>query len=479
MSKIKRLAGETALYGLGSIVPKGINFLLVYLHTVDMFSREEYGSVTTILAIVAFVNVIYSFGMETAYFRFATKAGADEKKIFNLAQSVVIFVSLPLTLVFLFSAPSISEFLDLNGHPEFIYWVASLMLIDAVVSIPFARLRLQKKALLFASLKIVVVAVQVLLNIYFLKFAYNPSVGIGYVFLANLFANFLYVIFFLRTLISWRPSYDKQISPQMFHYAYPVMLTGLAGMTNEMFSRLTLELWLPSGFYNGITNKAAMGIFGACYKFAVFMNLGVQAFRYAAEPFFFSNAKEKNSPELFAKVNHYFVVTCCIFLFAISVNMDVIKYFIGKEFWDGLPIVPVLLLAYLFLGIYYNISVWFKLKDQTYFGTIITVIGAFITIAANYLLIPLMGYMGSSLAAVICYFSMAAICYWLGQKRYPIPYKALSDMSYISATMALIYLAKQLHPENFIVSIVVNVFFSIGFILAVFLMERKGLRDVL
>jgi O-antigen/teichoic acid export membrane protein len=478
VAKLKQLAGETVLYGLGSIVPRAINFLLVSLHTIDMFTPAQYGRITYLLSIVAFFNIVYSFGMETAYFRFATKPGAEEHKIFNLALTSVLMVSVPFTILLLIFATPISNWADVSGHAELIMWIAITMLVDASVTIPFTRLRLQKKAWLFASLKISIILIQVGLNVYFLKFAYNPSIGIGYVFLANLIANFFYVIFFSRTLLSWRPAFDKTVSPQMLKYAYPIMLTGLAGMTNEMFSRITLERWLPANFYGTISNSAAMGIFGACYKFAVFMNLGVQAFRYAAEPFFFSNAKEKNSPELFAKVNHYFVVTCCIFLFAISDNMGIIKYFIGSEFWSGLPIVPVLLLAYLFLGVYYNYSVWFKLTDQTYFGTIITVIGAVITIGANYVLIPLFGYMGSSWAALICYFSMTVICYFIGQKKYPIPYRMAADMGCIAATVALVALSGQVQFSNLVINTVVHLILTGAFVFALYWVERKDLKTL-
>lgn len=478
MAKLKQLAGETVLYGLGSIVPRAINFLLVSLHTIDMFTPAQYGRITYLLSIVAFFNIVYSFGMETAYFRFATKPGADENKIFNLALTSVLLVSVPFTILILIFAAPISNWADVSEHSELIIWIAITMLVDASVTIPFTRLRLQKKAWLFASLKISIILIQVGLNVYFLKFAYHSSIGIGYVFLANLIANFFYVLFFSRTFLSWRPAFDKTISPQMLKYAYPIMLTGLAGMTNEMFSRITLEKWLPPNFYGTISNSAAMGIFGACYKFAVFMNLGVQAFRYAAEPFFFSNAKEKNSPELFAKVNHYFVVTCCIFLFAISDNMGIIKYFIGSEFWSGLPIVPVLLLAYLFLGIYYNYSVWFKLTDQTYFGTIITVIGAIITIGANYLLIPLFGYMGSSWAALICYFSMTMICYFIGQKKYPIPYRMAADMGCIAATVVLIALSGQIQFSNLIINTTVHLILTAAFIFSLYWVERKDLKSL-
>ncbi len=262
------------------------------------------------------------------------------------------------------------------------------------------------------------------LNIYFLRVIYDPEVGFAYVFLANLLANLFFLPFFARTLLSWRPAYHRTITREMLRYAYPVMLTGLAGMTNETFSRKTLKYWLPDGFYAGRSNAYVLGIFGAVYKFAVLMNLAVQAFRYAAEPFFFSNASDKNSPELFARINHYFIVVCCIILLGVGINLDVLKVFFlpNPLYWEGLTVVPLLLLGYLFLGVYYNFTVWFKLTDRTYFGTILTAGGAVITIAANYVLIPVAGYMGSSWATLLCYFSMAAACYWFGQKYYPIPY---------------------------------------------------------
>ena len=315
MSKLKQLAGETVLYGLGSILPRMLNFLLVTLHT-DIFSRAEYGEVTKLYAFVAFINIVFTFGMETAFFRFASRPGVDHKRIFNLAQTSVLLISIPLSILFILFSSSIASSMDVGQHPEFITWLTLVMLTDAVVAIPFARLRLEKKAMQFASAKIISVLILLILNYYLLKINYNPTINVGYVFLSNLIANSFFILFFLRTLLSWRPVYDREISPIMLGYAYPVMLTGVAGMTNEMFSRLTLEWWLPDNFYGMLSKKDALGVFGACYKFAVLMNLGIQAFRYAAEPFFFSNASDKKSPELFAKINHYFVITCCIVIHA-------------------------------------------------------------------------------------------------------------------------------------------------------------------
>ena len=442
MGKLGKLAGETALYGLGSILPRMLNFLLVPLHTIGLFTRAEYGVTVKLYAFAAVLNILFMFGMETAFFRFATKPGADVKRVFNLAQTCVLIISISCSILFIVFSGPLANALDLADHPEWITWLALILLTDAVVAIPFARLRLEKKALQFASMKIANVVILLGLNLYFLKIAYNPEINVGYVFLANVIANGFYILFFMRTLFSWRPTIDAEITPSMISYAWPVMLTGMAGTVNEMFSRTTLDWWLPDNFYSSITKKEAMGIFGACYKYAVFMMLGVQAFRYAAEPFFFSNAADKNSPQLFARVNHFFVITGCVVFLGISVNLDLLKYFIGEDFWAGLNIVPILLMAYLFLGIYYNFSIWFKLTDKTYYGTLITFIGAAVTILGNYWLIPYAGFTGSSWAALLCYLSMTILCYVTGQRNYPIPYNISQGLGYLLLALILFQISE-------------------------------------
>lgn len=475
MSKLKSLATQTLLYGLGSMLPRFLNFLLVFLHTKSMFTPAQYGDITNLMAVVGVVNVVYMFGMETAYFRFSNQPSADSKKIFNLAQTVVVGISLTISILSLVFLNQIATALGQTTHPKFIVWLVFIMFIDALVAIPFAQLRQQKKARQFALYKFFNVAILIGLNIYFLKFNYQPQVGIGYVFLANLIANAFFIVAFAKTLMQWRPMWSPTLSPQMIQYAYPIMLTGLAGMTNEFFSRTTLRYWLPEGFYGSISNKDALGIFGACYKLAVFMNLGIQAFRYAAESFFFSNAHEKNSPALFAKVNHYFVVAGCIVLLGVSLNLDIIKYFIGNKFWGGLGIVPILLLAYLFLGIYYNTSVWFKLTGKTYYGTVITLAGVAITILGNYWLIPFFGYLGSSWAALLCYSGMTVICIWLGQKYYPIPYTIGKDICYIVGTMIIVYTVNQIKIENPIEASAFHISITVIFTSICALLARRDL----
>jgi O-antigen/teichoic acid export membrane protein len=455
MGKLKRLAGETVLYGLGNIVPRLLNFLLFPIHTA-FFAPEEYGVFTYLMSAVAMVNVLYSFGMETAYFRFATKPDADPKRIFNIAQTVVVTISILLSALFLVSTNTLAQELGVPDRPHYIYWLIGILFIDSIVTIPFARLRLEKKPLQFASFRIANIVLLTSLNVVFLYSFYDASIGIGYIILANLIANTFYIFFFSKTLFTWRPAYSKEISPAMFRYAYPVMLTGLAGMTNEFFSRLALEKWLPKNFYLGKSSAYAVGVLGAAYKFSVFMNLAVQAFRMAAEPFFFAQASNKNSPALFAKVNHYFVVVCCFIMIAIAINVDVLKYIFlqREEYWEGLVVVAPLLLGYLLLGVYYNFTVWFKLTDKTYYGTIITIGGALLTIAINYLLIPSFGYAGSSWATVICFFCMVVVCYLLGQKFYPIPYRIGTDAAYILVTFSLIYMVNAINISNQIVATV-------------------------
>jgi O-antigen/teichoic acid export membrane protein len=475
MSKIKRLAGETILYGFGSIVPRFLNFLLVTLHT-DVFLPNDYGIITKLFAYVAVINTIFMFGMETAYFRFASKPGADEKRIFNLAQTVVLCISgLSLLFFILFSQP-IANFLEIPDRRDLVIQLVVIMFIDAIVAIPFARLRLQKKATKFAIGKLINVAIIVGLNIYFLKFtASAPDVGV--VIVANLIANGFFLLLFAKTLLTWRPSYDNEISPPMISYAVPVMITGLAGITNEMFSRITLEKWLPDNFYEGQSSEYALGIFGACYKLAMLMNLSIQAFRYAAEPFFFSQASEKNSPQLFARINHYFVIVCCVILLAVSINLDIFKYFLQDDaYWQGLQVVPILLLANLILGVYYNFSAWFKLTDRTYFGTIISFAGMVVTILANFILIPMYGYMGSSWASLACYLAMALLCYFFGQKYYPIPYQIGKGMLYVIATILLVYGVNAVTIESQVIATLFHAVVLAVYLLVIFIFERKQIN---
>lgn len=477
MGKLKSLAGETALYGLGTIIPRLFNFFLVPLHTRIFQDPNDFGVVTYLYAFVGFLNIVYTFGMETAFFRFATKTN-DINRIFNIAQTFVFLISISLSLFFILFADTIASSLEIPDQPQYIVWLSLILAFDAIVALPFARLRLEKKPISFAIAKITNIVLVVALNFYFLTIHYDPTVGIGYIFLATLIANGFYLLYFAKSLLRWRPRFDKEIFASMFQYAYPLMFIGLAGMTNEMFSRIMLLAWLPDNFYPGKSANYAIGVFGACYKYAAIMNLGIQAFRFSSEPFFFSNAADKNSPTLFARVNHYFIIVGCFVLLSVSINMDILKYFLGGEaYWEGLNIVPILLTGYLFLGIYFNFSFWYKLTDKTHYGTLITIIGAGITVLGNYILIPVLGYMGSSIITLVTYASMAAICYGLGQKHYPIPYPIGKSLLYIGSTLIIAYGTRSLTFSTQWAATSVHVAIMILFVSVIYLIERKNLKS--
>ncbi|MFZ9980947.1 MAG: polysaccharide biosynthesis C-terminal domain-containing protein [Cyclobacteriaceae bacterium] len=431
----RKLFTDTAVYGLGSIVPRIFNFFLVPLHT-RVFGPEAYGRITDAYGWIAILNVVLLFGMETAYLRFSTRSGGDEEKSFQTAQTVVTLVSL-FMLVLLYSF-FFSDFISFRKEEQNLFLYASVTLLtDALCAIPFVRLRLKNKSSIFAALKIANIALLVILNLWFLSGA-NATPEM--VFEANMLANFLFLIYFLPVLIRWRPRLDRSQAEPMLRYSFPVMLTGLAGMTNEMFSRISIDNWLPADFYPGQSPAYVQGIFGACYKFAIFMSLIVQAFRMAAEPFFFSKAEDKNSPKLFATVNHYFTVVATFFMMAICFNLNWLKYLTDEKYWGGLGIVPWLLLGYLWLGIYYNLTVWFKITDKTYFGTLITIVGALLTIFLNFVLIPVFGIMGSATVTFISYFLMAVMCYLLGRNYFPVPYRVFRGLLIVFTGFGTVFL---------------------------------------
>lgn len=467
MSIAKRLVGQTAAYGLSSIIGRALNYLLVPVYT-RVFLPEEYGVVSYLYAFVAFFNVVYTYGMETAFFRFASRPEADPKAVYNRVLSAILVSSAVFTGVLLLFSGTIASYIGYPNRQEYIIWLALVLAIDAIVAIPFAWLRQQNKAIKFASIKLSNILITVGANLLFLvlfrhiyegkflqelrplvSYLYDPDFGVGYIFLINLVANALLLPMLWRELRVFRFKLDIEQLKPMLQYAYPLLFMGLAGMVNEVIDRILLERWLPEGFYPNMSNMAAVGIYSACYKIAIFMTLTIQAFRYAAEPFFFSQAQEKDSPKAFAAVMKWFVIFCAFIFLFISANLEDFALFIGSEYWDGLMIVPVLLLANLFLGVYYNLSVWFKLTDKTKYGTYISFGGAAITILFNLLLIPVLGYMGSALATFICYFSMALASYLLGNRHYPIPYPVKTIAAYILLAIALVWLALAVEIDNF------------------------------
>lgn len=446
MSVLKKLAGQTAVYGLSSILGRVINYLLVPFYT-SIFLPSEYGIVTELYAYIAFLNVVYTFGMETTFFRFATKEKERIQEYFNRAGTFLVILSGTFSgLIVLFSQP-ISTWLQYPQHSNLITWTALILATDTLSAIPFARLRLENKAFLFAMLKLANIIINVGLNLLFLLAIPElmakilpVSHPVAYVFLANLIANGITLILLLPRLNKFRLDWNIQNFKPMFIYGWPIMAAGLAGMINEVIDRILLKHLLPANFYDGHDSLWAVGVYGACYKLSIFMSLAIQSYRFAAEPFFFSQSENKNASETYAKAMRWFIIVCCFMFLVLSLNLDLLELLlINKQYREGILIVPVLLLANLFLGIYFNLSIWYKLSDKTYWGALISAFGAVLTIGLNFWLIPTEGYFGAAWATLACYGGMAVVSYFIGQKYYPIKYDLSSAIVHLGLATLTVY----------------------------------------
>ncbi len=484
MAKLRTLAGQTVVYGVSGILGRLINFALVPLYTAVFKDTSEYGVVIELYAYVAFLNVLYSYGFETAFFRYATKE-KDYSGFFNVAQTSLLISSILLSCLLVSLANPIAHFLEYPDHAEYIVWLAIIIGIDAIVVIPFARLRLEGKGVRFATFRMVNILINVGLNLFFILFCpwliathpeaqitqwvskiYSPEVGVGYVFLSNLIANAFYLVFFLPDLIRVRLTLDKRWI-KMFRYAAPLLVVGLAGVSIDTLSRTMIKYWLPEGFYPGKTSQDVLGIYGACFKLSVFMTLAVQAFRYAFEPFFFNESTNKDSPELLSKVMNYFIIFGAFAWLMISLLLpDIGPIFLrSPQYLEGLKIVPWLLGGGLCLGIYYNLSVWYKLTDQTIYGAYINILGALMTIGLNIWLIPVMGYMGSAIATFVVYGTMMVISYLYSRRHYPVPYKVMKGLFYLGLAGGLIIGAY--FWENYVIMRYVYLILSAGIFITI------------
>lgn len=499
MGRLTSLAKETVIYGVSSILGRMLNWLLVPLYT-QYLLPEDYGVVTELYAYAAFLLIVYTYGMETAFFRFATKMHGQTRNVLQQSQSSILISSILLSTILIVFAKPITQYLEYPGKEKYIIWFSIILAVDAIISIPFANLRLHNKAKKFAAIKLLNIFLNIGFNIFFIvictyiiqnaaqsdigsviSIIYDHDNLVDYIFISNLIASSAMIVVFFKQITRIRIHFNKKLLYAMYIYAFPIMIMSLAGVTNEMLSRAVLKKWLPSGFYPGQTNQAALGIFGAAYKLSVFMTLAVQAFRYAAEPFFFSRAKDKDSKELFATVMNWFVIFGTFIYVVIVLNLDIIGFlFLRNEaYWEGLHVVPVLLLANLFLGIYYNLSVWFKLTDKTYYGTFISVGGALITIVLNYLLIPSLGYFGSSLATLLCYFSMVVTSYLYGRKQYPIPYRPGRYIFYILLCSLIGYAGFSLPTAFDLKSKIIQSGLILFYVMIIFILEKKQIIHLL
>lgn len=488
---LKKLAGDTAIYGFSSILGRLLNYLLVPLYTdTSILSTSEYGVSTVFFAYAAFATVIFTYGMETAFFRFYQKQEQPEKVFSTALISLVISSFVMFMLIVLFASP-ISGFSDNPGRESLFRLLALALAADAITTVPFAWLRQRSKAKRFATLRLLNIATNICLNLFFYllcpwlaakgvawaELIWRKEWGVTYMFIANAAASLIVLPFFSKEFGMMRLGFDKALWKEMLWYALPLVFMGFAGMINETLDRILLKYLIP----NRAFAESQVGIYSANYKLSILITLFIQAFRMGAEPFFFARAKEKNAPETYALVMRYFVIVCaCIFLL-VTLYLDIFKHFIrSKAYWEGLHVVPILLLANICLGMYYNLSIWYKITDKTKLGAVVAAGGAIITLILNWWWIPVWGYTGSAWATLICYFSMLVISYLQGQRYFPVPYPLGRIGMYIGLALLTYGLSEWLKPVDFLMRIGWNSLLFGAYLACIALVfERDFLRSAL
>jgi O-antigen/teichoic acid export membrane protein len=497
MNPLKKLAGQTAIYGLPSIIGRFLGYLLVPLYT-RVFTTGEYGVVNVYYSYAAFLMVILTYGMETAFFRF-NENEENKETVYSTGMISLIFSSVLFLILASFFAQPVANWIEYPRHKDYVIWFAWILALDALSSIPFAKLRAQHQATRFATIKMVNIITNIGLNLFFILWCpfslkhdswgyanalinlfFQPGWGIEYIFISNLIASGItLVLLFPEFLgIKWKP--DGKLWRRMFFYAFPLLFAGMAGIVNETFDRLLLRYLLPANIA-----EDQVGIYGACYKISILMTLFIQAYRFAAEPFFFAMAKEKDAKAVYARIMDYFVITVSlIFLVTMLFLDDFFIRFIGIKFRVGRNVIPVLMLANLFLGVYFNLSIWYKLTSKTIWGAWLSAFGAVITLVLNFWWIPLSpdhlihGYLGSAWATFICYGSMMILSYLIGQKYYPVRYRLLPFFGYIGFAVFLYLVSTFIQPETTFLRISFHTILLLLFVMVVFFIEKPRLSKL-
>jgi len=483
LSIYKKIFKQTAIYGLAAVFPKVIGFFLVPFHT-EVMQNDAYGQYNVVYAILMFFNVILAFGMETAFFRFYNLR-ENKKEVFNNA---LLFLSVT-TLLFLGIALLTEDFWAnfLNIPKEILQYVIWILVLDALVIIPFAKLRANQRPMIYSAIRIGNVCIYTFLNVFFLYFLPKLSIAypetifnkiyienyqVSYIFIANLVASLLTFIVFYKDYLTIKWKFNKVLGKEMMRYGVPIMIGGLAFAINESFDKILLERLLPADIA-----LSEVGKYAACYKLGLFMVLFRQAYTLGIEPFFFNYAKNDDAPTKYATITKYFTIFGSAILLGVIVFSDVLKVlFIRNEsYWDAMAVVPLILLANFCMGIYTNLSVWYKLRDKTMVGAYISIFGAILTLIFNYLLIPFWGYIGSAIATLIAYASMMLISYLMGQKYYPIPYDKKAIAGYLGLAVILSFGYFYFFRENYFIGITALLVYAF----IVFKSEQKIIKSIL
>lgn len=480
MSTVKKLATDTAAYGVSSILARLINFLFGFL-IIKYISQAEFGTFTNFYAYAGFILVVLTHGMETAFFRFVNKEESKEKAFSTAFYSILFVVAFFILLGYIFQQPIADYVKEPTLYVKFFIW---MMAFDTLAAIPFASLRKQGRPIAFAALKVMNILLFMAFNVVF--FILLPKLNyeldftkVSYIFIANIFASIITFLLLLKQLKQLHFSLDTGLYKQMLKYSMPIMLVGFAGMINEVLDRIIMTRLLP---YDDITNKEQLGIYGFNYKFAMLVTMFLQAYRFAAEPLFFKHAEKSDSKTILASTMKYYTICVCVIFLSIVLFLPLIQYvFIlyspkSAAYFVGADIIPILLMANICLGIYFNISTWYKVTDKTYVGAIISIVGAVITIIMNVILIPKIGYFGGAWATLACYVSMVIIGYITEQKYYPIPYNYKRILFYLFFALALFLVLKYaILPIAFslLLNTLIAFLFLSFYIITAYFLERK------
>lgn len=450
---IKKLAGQTVWYGIPRIVSRFLNFGISLLGF-QLFDPNGSYPYTQIYSVIPFLSVLFTYGLETSFFRFAQDH--DRGKLFNTLNISIWISTLLLTgLLFVFKGP-LTHFIEMDKYPEFVTWMLWIVFFDTLYTIPLAKLRLEDRPRKYAFINVFSILLNIAIVLFFyyvakpahdrgdhsfLSFLYNPRIGIGYFIIANLISSGVTLLLLYKEFASFKFDFDKGLWKEVMRYSYPLIIVGFGGMINEMLSRVIYRKVLPAKF----DAEFELGVFGANYKLAVLITIFIQIFRMAAEPFFFNQSRHEGAQKMYARVMKLFVIACCFMFLVVSLNLQFWKGLIASkhpEYAEGIHIVPILSMASIFLGIYYNLSIWYKLTNKNMAGAYITINGAIITIVLNVLLIPVWHYTGAAWATFVCYGFMMVVSYRQGQQHYRIPYARKKLLTYL-VIVTLFYVLHQ------------------------------------
>ncbi len=484
MNHVKQLAGQTLIYGTGIVLPRLLNYLLLTPFYTRIFTRAEYGVITELYAYVVFLIVLLTYGLETGLFRFADKK-ENRDNVYKTSLISIYITSFVFIIIALLSSGRIASVLNYSGNVSYISMLVLIVGIDALTAIPFAKIRLDNRPLKYAIIRIVEVVTNISFNIFFLYWCprhyteyswvmeiYDPNFGVGYVLLSNLLATTIKSGLLYKELFYSKGSFNFTLWKNIMRYSLPLLIAGMAGTVNEAIDRVMLRHLIPEHLHP----LQQLGVYGANFKLAVLMTLFIQMFRYAAEPFFFSKKNEANAREIYADVMKYFVFIGIVIFLLVMLFLDVFQLFIGKDFREGLSIVPIVLLANLFMGIFFNQSIWYKLHNLTRYGAYLVITGAIITVLINYFFIPVYGYYASAWGHFISYLVMIILSWFLGRKHYHIKYDLKNILTYSLVGIGIYYFFKEVKFNSQVFEYGMKGLSLLSFILVFYLIDRRKSR---